>query len=140
MEDFEPKIDAHNHQKINRVLENELALHHALGPINYGQEKKKFLLNSSGCPIFKYHTITDKNYKFNLGLLRDLENDLRFEINSHLKQLYLDKIEELSTKNVEFGVVNKALADMKSKFGVYQKKDLEIPKPKKLFNIFRRNK
>jgi len=95
MEDFEPKIDAHNHQKINRVLENELALHHALGPINYGQEKKKFLLNSSGCPIFKYHTITDKNYKFNLGLLRDLENDLRFEINSHLKQLYLDKIEEL---------------------------------------------
>lgn len=95
MKDFEPKIDAHNHEKINRVLENELALHHAFGPINYEEEKKKFLSSSSGCPIFQYQTITDKNYKYNLELLRDLENDLRFELNADLKKLYLDKIEEL---------------------------------------------
>ncbi|TSC90773.1 MAG: hypothetical protein CEN92_386 [Candidatus Berkelbacteria bacterium Licking1014_96] len=104
MKDQEPKIDAHYHEKINRVLEKELALHHALGPINYQREKKKFFANSSGCPIFKYQTITDKSYRENLALLKDLESDLRFEKNSDLKQLYLDKIEE-KREEMEFRVV-----------------------------------
>lgn len=95
MEDQEPKIDAHYHEKISLFLENELPLHHALGPLNYEKEKEKFLASSSDCPIFEYQTITDKNHQADLALLKDLENDLRFEKNSDLKQLYLAKIEEL---------------------------------------------
>ncbi|MBU2595797.1 flavohemoglobin expression-modulating QEGLA motif protein [Patescibacteria group bacterium] len=104
MKDQEPKIDAHYYEKIAQVLDDELALHHALGPINYQREKKKFLSSSNGCPIFKYQTITDKNYKYNLDLLKDLENDLRFELNSDLKQLYLAKIEEMR-EELEFRAV-----------------------------------
>lgn len=95
MKDQEPKIDSHYHQKISLVLDKELPLHHALGPINYQSERKKFLSSSSGCPFFKYKTISHNNYQQNLTLLKDLENDLRFENNQDLKDLYLTKIKEL---------------------------------------------
>lgn len=95
MKDQEPKIDSHYHEKICRVLDNELPLHHALGPINYQRERKKFLSSSSGCPFFKYKTISNNNYHQNLTLLKDLENDLRFENNQDLKDLYLAKTKEL---------------------------------------------
>lgn len=96
MKDQEPKIDAHFYRKISRVFASEPALHHALGPINYQQEKERFLANSSGCPIFRYHTMSEKNFQHNLNLLQNLTSDLRFEQEPNLKQLYLDKIEELN--------------------------------------------
>src|SRR4030042_2773751 len=87
MKDFEPKIDAHYHEKINQVLADELPLHHALGPINCRQEKEKFLSSRNSCQIFKYQMISDKSYRTNFALLKDLESDLRFEKDSDLKLL-----------------------------------------------------
>jgi hypothetical protein len=90
----EEKIDTPYFKKIVEALENEPIFPVALRPLNYGEQKKRFLHHGDN-PNFKYNAISRKNYSSSVRILDSLENDLKSEKNGALKKLYLAKIFEL---------------------------------------------
>lgn len=90
----EEKIDTPYFEKIVEALKNEPILPVALRPLNYGQEKKRFLHHGDN-PNFKYDAIRRENYYSGIRVLDSLENDLKSEKNGAITKLYLAKIFEL---------------------------------------------